>query len=228
PVTGTLIGASVAFSPDGRRVYLGDDGSANATGGVQVLDARTLRLVRTLRTNHLNEGLSVSVSPDGSRIGYVFADGTGGVMGPSGQQIVTFPSANTGTVSIEVALSPTMPLAAESSSDGQVKILRATGLPYVTIPPPPGTNPGEIGLAGFDGTDVDVVNGFNDGRFKVYRWSLAGRPVGAPLVVSTPSEDVSAAFLSDDGRLLYVQDGNPHAPLAPQAIKIWNVSERRV
>lgn len=228
PVTGTVLGSSVAFSPDGRRVYLADDGTANSTGGVQMLDARTLKLIKTLRSNHLNSALSVSVSPDGSRIGYAFGDGTGGVVSPSGLQLVSFPSASSGTLQVDVALSPTMPLAAESSADGQVKLVRATSSAYVTIPPPPGVNPGAIGLTGFDGSDLDVVNGYNDGRFRVNRWTLAGRPVGPPLVVSKPAQDVAAAFLSDDGRLLYVQDGIARAPLTPEPASIWNVAERRV
>lgn len=227
PVAGTLDASSVAFSPDGRVLYVADAGAANSTGGVQVLQARTLRLMRTLRANHLNAAVAVSVSPDGGRIGYAFGDGTGGVVSPTGLQLVGFPPDNTPT-SADVALSPTMPLAAESSGDGQVKLLRATSLAYVTIPPPPAVNPGAIGLTGFDGSDVDVVNGFTDGRFRVNRWTVAGRPIGSALVVSSPSQDVAAAFLSDDGRVLFVQDGDAHAPLTPEPIKIWDVAARRV
>lgn len=226
PVAGAIQGGSVTFSPDGRLLYLTDQGWANSTGGIQVLDARTLRLIRTLRSEALNDGGSVSVNADGSRIAYALGDGTGGVVSPSGLQLVTFPSDNATTT--QVALSPTMPLAAESAATGQAVVLRATSLSYVTIPPPPGVNPGAIGLTGLDRSGVDVVNGFTDGRFKVDRWTLAGRPTGAPLVVSAPSQDLAAAFLSDDGRLLYAQSGNPHAPLTPETIKIWNVAARRV
>lgn len=226
PVTGGLSAESVAFSPDGRRLYAGDFGSSSATGALEVLDARTLRPTRTLRTDHLNSGQTVSVSPDGTRIAYGFGDGSGGVMTAQGQELVRFPRVNPQVG--QIALDPTRPLAAETSPDGQVRILSAVDPAELTIPPVPDISPGWIGLSGADASHVDTLNGSTNNRFYVDRWTTAGAPTGAPLQVAGPSDSVAAGFLSDDGHLAFVQYADRHDLLRPEPIRIWDVAGRRV
>jgi WD40 repeat protein len=119
----------LALSPDGKQIAVTDSpilSSGTAAGTLLMLDAHTLRTVRTL--GHLNGDAytALGFSPDGTRLAFGTAEGSGGVIDlRTGNQLVSFPGHTTNIY--QVAFSPDGREVATAAGDGKALIWRAAG-----------------------------------------------------------------------------------------------------
>jgi WD40 repeat protein len=211
-------GASdVAFSPDGRELAVAETPVQGSTFEVVIRDARTLALRRTLVQLPDVQTTAVAFSPDGTRLAYGAADGTAALISAtSGHTIVPY-LGQTAAIS-EVAFSPDGALVGTASSDGTVRLWRAGGIERSASP---ASNVVDLRVAqdGFVTLEVGPHGAL------AQRWSLAGRPAAAPLVLLPhPDPNTSAVFLGPEGRLAGVIVVQPSGNAPAQ---IWNVEERR-
>ena len=217
-----LVGSGVTFSPHGRSLAVAESDDHDLTGTIVLLDARTLRLERTLRTDRQISASDVAFSPDGTRLAYLFADGTGGVMSPSGDQVVSFPVVK--SAPSRVAFSLDGQLVVESSQNGNVRAWQASPRAYsTTLSSIDGFEEGEPDEDGF------VTLGLAGATVDVRRWRADGKGAAPPLVIAPGSiASIADAFLSPDGQLAAFQPADPHDLSRPEPMTIWSTSQRRV
>ncbi len=119
----------LALSPDGNQIAVADSpvlSSGSAAGRLLMLDAHTLKPLRTL--GHLNGDayMAVGFSPDGERLAFGTNEGSAGVIDlRTGNQLVSFPGHTTNIY--QVAFSPDGREVATAAGDGKALIWRAAG-----------------------------------------------------------------------------------------------------
>jgi WD40 repeat protein len=206
--------AAVAFSPDGKTLVAAQQ-SVRYTGRIELLDARTLRPLRTLAEKPAVGANAVAFSPDGTRVAYGFYDGSAALVSVrTGRQLLAY-SGQTAAID-QVAFSPDGRRVATASADGTTRIWSTSG--------------GEQTLFSGGGV-INDMHAFGDrveaivhraGRLEVDGWSLRGSPEGAPLVLSRAGSSVSFGVISPDGRLAAAFPGNGGSA------RIWSLTRRRL
>jgi WD40 repeat protein len=212
----------VAFSPDGKALAVALGTATGSAGRIVLLDARTLRLRRTLVTVQDVQPTSVAFSPDGSRLAYGFADGTAGLLSTTtGRRIVSF-LGQTAAVTA-VSFSRDGSVVATASADGTTRIWRAGGEEEGLVPAG-GLVVG--GTASRGGLQAVVLRpGAHHGDFVVESWSEPSlRP--RPTLELAPAAAVDAVFMSADGRFAAVALSSRTA--SDTSLRIWSVADRRV
>jgi WD40 repeat protein len=226
--TGRPLAASSAgfgpltFSPDGKTLAAALASSSGQTGRVTLLDARTLKLRRTLRSVQDVQPTAVAFSPDGSEVAYGFADGTAGLISArTGSSIVSY-LGQTAAINA-VSFSPDGSLVATASADGTTRIWRASGAEERARDI---GGPVFGGEATRNGIDAIVVRpGAHGGEFLVQRWTGPSLRPARPLALAS-GDGVDAVFMSADGRFAGVAPSPPSGPTT--SLRIWSVGDRRV
>ena len=204
--------AAVAFSPSGRTLAAAQ--WAGPAGRIELLDARTLRPLRTLVARSAMSANAVAFSPDGSRVAYGLYDGTAALVSArGGRQLLAYVGQ---TAAIEqIAVSRDGEFVATASADGTTRIWSTSGGEHAVF-----SAGGPIdGLHAFGDRIEATVH--RDGRLEVDRWSLRGTPEGTPLVLSPQDSAASYDVLSPDGLLAAV------FPDQGGSVQIWSLPRRR-
>ena len=219
------IGAdTAAFSPNGRLLAVGENVAAG--GSIVMLNARTLRPEPGFRRVEATDVLpsAIAFSPDGTKLGYGFADGTAGlVSSTSGQTIESYLGDNALITSVSFA--PGGQIVVTGSADGTVRAWRVNGLAERVAPV--GLPGATFGVEPDPGGFVSLESpGASPGVGVVARrWRDDGVASGRPLVLSA-TPNVGAEFLGP-GDLAAVVPG-PTGSASTGVVRVWNVAERRL
>ena len=219
--------SAVAYAPDGRTLAVGAL-APNGTGTVELLDARTLAVVRSFRpVRDANEGVTaLQFSPDGRDIAFGFSDGSAGVLDArTGKLINTYFPSFQGIGGVSISADDR--LMATGSDDGTIRAWRIGGNVLRTI----AVGGSIVGLAAVRGGFVTISNpGARRGQgVVVQRFTDAGVAQGAPLVLSR-SALVDAASIDPAGTLATVASAPPGPPGsdAPDTLGEWDLKTRRM
>jgi DNA-binding SARP family transcriptional activator/WD40 repeat protein len=206
---------SLDLSRDGRQIAVADSPPWPASvgaGKLMLLDARTLRRVRTLAPLEGDAYTTVGFSPDGRRLGFGTNEGAAGVYDlRTGNVLASFPGHTTNIY--QVAFSPDGRQVVTTAQDGKALIWRAAGDEQRSIPTngfSTAADPLQNANLAFQSDRITAsfapVTGPNTGAQVVQSWSLAGaaRP---PLRVARRSGGF--VRLSRNGRV--VVSGNVSA-----------------
>jgi WD40 repeat protein len=225
---------SLAYSPDGSLLAgaetgTGPNGNVGAFGEwIRVLDARTLRVRETAATPTAITQ-AVAFSPDGSRVAWGTFDGTAAVYSLRlHRQLVNLPG-QTGAV-VGLAFSPDGGQVATTTADGDGRVWRAAGNERLLVTAP-ASAPQTVMESALRGDRIVALltpaSGPDKGKIVVQSWSRTdGRPLGPPLVVSSPSFLAYRASLSGDGRFVAVIDLNNANTY--HWLHVWNIAQRRI
>lgn len=211
---------ATAFSPDGRTLVAAQTRFGVGGGRIAELDARTLKLRRTLQRLPDVEATAVAVSSDGTRAVYGAADGTAGLLSLETDRPIEAYLGQTAAVA-SVAFSPDGRLAATASQDGTLRVWRAAGQERST------TRVGGVVDAlrptrnGF--VVVGRPPGISDGTF--IQDFTGGRRAKPPLEISPTEAYVD--FINDDGSLAGLVRV-PHGDTPTVPVELWSVSRRRL
>jgi WD40 repeat protein len=214
--------ASVAFSPSGRELAVGQLSAAG--GAIAMLDAATLKRVPGFHAVNVADvaPTTATFSPDGTQLAYGFADGTAGlVSAATGGQISVYPGDSAAIVAIDFR--PEGRLLVTGSQDGTVRAWRAGGLALRSVRPGGSLISVSPDRGGF--VTLTSYTQSNAGS-AVRRWDDDGRPVGGPLVLSR-SPNIDAIFLSPDGRLA-TDIVAPNQNASRGQAQAWSVPQRHL
>ena len=219
--TSTTATEATAFSRDGRTLVAAQMRFSPGEGRIAELDARTLKLRRTLQQLPDVQATAVAVSPDGTRAVYGAADGTAGLLSlETGRSIESFVGQTAAVPG--AAFSPDGRLAATASQDGTLRVWRATGQELSTTrvgASVEGLRPARNGFV-----VLGLPAGVRDGIF--VQEFTDGRRAKPPLEIS-PTENTDADFISDDGSLAGIVP-LPHGATPTAPVQLWSVPQRRV
>jgi DNA-binding SARP family transcriptional activator/WD40 repeat protein len=196
------------LSRDGRQIAVADSPAWPASvgaGKVILLDARTLRPMRTLGALDGDSYTTVGFSPDGHRLAFGTNEGAAGVYDlRSGNVLVSFPGHTTNIY--EVAFSPDGRQVATAAGDGKALIWRAAGNEQSSIATngfstaaDPLQNANLAFLSDRITATFAPVTGPNTGSQVVQSWPLAGK-AEPPLPVAPRSGGF--VRLSRNGRVV--------------------------
>jgi WD40 repeat protein len=205
----------VAFSPDGKRLGAAEH-PLGGGGRYDILDARTLKLVRKL--NRLPEVEATAVAfGSGGRLAFGAADGTAGLeSADTGRSILAY-QGSTAAVD-QITFSPDGRLVATASADGTLRVWSAVD-PAAPVARVPGAFDVRAVGRGF------VADEEAGGRLAVQTWRTSRGSPEPPLVIA-PTTNADAIFISGDGRFAGIIPVPDKAQRAP--VRVWNVAERRV
>ncbi|HUK96393.1 MAG TPA: TIR domain-containing protein [Gaiellaceae bacterium] len=217
------VGTSTAvYSPDGRSVAVAETTAPGYVGRVVLRSPVTLAPRRTLAQVTAVQPTALAFSPDGTRLAYGFADGTGGLVSvQSGQRLASYLGQTAAIVG--VAFSPNGRLVATGSADGTTRLWRASGDEQQLI-----AARGTVDAAAASRPGIAAIleqPGGHGTALVVQSWSGPGLRPTKPFQIS-PTSNVDADFLSADGSLAGVVPAPANGSTAP--IRIWNVARRRL
>ena len=241
-VTNTLTGDAalygqnpwwIALSPNGKTLAVAVSPiwpSFSMSGAIELLNARTLRLRRTLATVKGVALQTIAFSSDGRELAYGRSDGGAGIFDvQTGEQLVTLPGHTTDIY--QVAFSPDGSRVVTAAGDGRAYIWRATGPWEESIP----TNGFSTKYDGWQTADLRFEAGRvlarfvpltepDAGREVIETYATDGRQLSPPLVLGPASDFVR---LSLDGNVAL---SGPQQFNGTQInrITLWNVATRKV
>lgn len=197
----------IGFSPNGRQLGVAEAAplpSFTTAGSLLLLNARTLRPVRTLLRLDGDAPTAFAFTPDGTRMAFGTNEGQAGVYDlRSGNELVSFPGHTTNIW--QVAFSPDGREVTTAAGDGSTSIWSATGAETESISTG-GLNPDLNGWSVADLTFLadrvvarfSPISGSGSGDEVVRSWSSTGRPLGDPSVVGRGTRSYSR--ISANGR----------------------------
>jgi WD40 repeat protein len=210
----------ITLTPDGRQIAVTDSPlwpSGGVAGTLELLNARTLRVTRTLGHLDGDAYTALGFSPDGTRLAYGTNEGSAGVIDlRTGNLLVPFPGHTTNIY--QVQFSPDGLRVATSAGDGHAFVWRAAGNQERSIVTD-GFNEGKNGWMNADLTMVGTrivaryqpVRGPDASGQVVRAWSSSGTSGGAPLALGP---EATYARMSGNGAVVV------GGPLLPGAIEI--------
>lgn len=224
----------IAFSPDGRTIATSQAPpypSFTIAGAIRLLDAASLRPLRTLARLEGDSFTAIGFSPDGRALAFGTDLGASGIYDvASGRRLVSFPGHTTNIWQVE--FSPDGKDVATSAGDGKALVWRASGNERRAIATDgfdPATN--AIFPADLEFLPDRILTRFAPrtgpavGHEVVESWRLDGRPAAPPLVLG-PANNFYAR-LSANGRFALGGATRPYnTPM--KRLQIWNLRTRRI
>jgi WD40 repeat protein len=222
PIVGYSL--SVAFSPNGKLLAIGNDGDGDGNKTIKILNLSTGQIIHTLYGRY-GGFKSVAFSPDGKILASGSWDGTIKIWNTSTGQLIRTLSGDSINVS-SVAFSPDGKTLASGGQDKTIKIWNtSTGQLVRTL----SGHSDQVNSVAFSPDGKILASGSQDKTIKI--WNLSTGQVVRTLsgvdrriegVDRRIEEGVNSVAISPDGKIL-ASSGN-----WDKTIRIWNLSTGQV